>query len=202
MDILKKTIDALGINATNEQLAVLYEYCSEIVSWNHRVNLTGAQTIEDFIKGPLFDALTLLPVLHPKGRLVDVGSGGGLPGVPVAILVPDLEVTLAEPRSRRINFLNHVNTSFRLNLKILQTQDRELESGLWDGAVAQAVFPPQKWLKKGKRLVHTQGYVYALSSTKTERSQLPSKTILDLQHHVQRPLDGADRYAVRIKREI
>lgn len=85
-------------------VAPLASYLDLLAAWSLRVNLTGARTAEERVALLVEDVLPAAPFLEP-GRLVDVGSGNGSPGLVLACLRPDLPVTLLEPRSRRWAFL-------------------------------------------------------------------------------------------------
>ena len=91
----------LEIEIDGKTIEKLKLYSKEIIRFGKRINLTGSPDIEVFIKGPLFDALTLMKALTREESMVDVGSGGGLPGIPTAILAPNIRMTLVEPRGRR-----------------------------------------------------------------------------------------------------
>jgi len=93
---------ALGIEG--EPLGALTRYLALLAAWAPRVNLTGARTAAERV------AVLVAPVLPAaslpaRGRLLDIGSGNGSPGLVLALLRPDLEVTLLEPRQRRWAFL-------------------------------------------------------------------------------------------------
>jgi 16S rRNA G527 N7-methylase RsmG len=107
-DLVGGVLEKLCLSADAPTVERLCDFGSELLSWSRRVDLCGARTAEDFASGPLFDALTLVPVLEKSGSLLDVGSGGGLPGLPALILRPALQLTLLEPRTRRAAFLRHI----------------------------------------------------------------------------------------------
>lgn len=189
----------LDISYTPEVLDKLTLYVNDIIHWNKRINLTGASDHLAFVRGPLFDALSLIPVLKRTGTLVDIGSGGGLPGIPAAIIAPELEVTLVEPRGRRATFLRHAIWHLGLGTKTLNLRDDEVESGIWQAAVAQAVWPPREWLERALRLLVPEGYVYLLSSQKIDDTDLREGLILEQIYQTTRPLDNAPRYSARIR---
>lgn len=200
--ILKEILDSLHISYSPTQLNSLATYCSLISKWNHQTNLTGAKSIEQFVQEPLHDGLTLLSVLTPSGTLVDIGSGGGLPGIPAAILCPNLAVTLVEPRGKRVTFLQHVNTTLKLEMNVIQTQDREMKQPQFDAAVAQAVFPPEKWMKRGIHLVKPGGAIYVLSSKDIDEGNIPARLSLEKRVQADRPKDTAPRYAFRLRLQM
>lgn len=97
----------LGLELGPEQQARLLHYRDELARWGRVHNLTSVLEPERMVPVHLLDSLALLPLLRGE-RVADVGSGGGLPGVPLAIARPELRVTLIEPRTKRAVFLSHV----------------------------------------------------------------------------------------------
>lgn len=189
-------LDAIEIDATESQRRAVLRYCELVLAWNGRVNITGAKNVSQFISGPLFDALTLFSVLGDHHRLVDIGSGGGLPAVPLAILRPSIYITMVEPRLKRVDFLKMLLDEFQLNAEVLHTQDRELKAVPFDGATAQAVFPPKKWIARAKQLLLPGGKVYTLTSEAVTDAMLPNNIELQTQHLFER--DGRQRFAARL----
>jgi 16S rRNA (guanine527-N7)-methyltransferase len=89
------------------ELVALSRYLGELEAWRSRINLTGDLAPEELARHALESAAgaSLVP---RDASLLDIGSGGGFPGVPVAIVRPDVSVTLLEPRHKRASFLRHV----------------------------------------------------------------------------------------------
>lgn len=198
--LIEQSLSALEIEAGTEALEKMTIYANEIVRFGKRINLTGSPTAEDFVRGPLFDALTLLKVLEPRGTLVDIGSGGGLPGIPTAILAPQTVVTMAEPRSRRVAFLNHIVHLLAIDAEIMECRDEEIGERLWDGAVAQAVWPPEEWLARAGRLIAPGGAVYVLASSPIDSAGMSGELEVKSQFFTSRPWDGKKRYSAKLGR--
>ena len=173
----------------------LAAYAEEICRWNRRVNLTGAKSVSQFIEGPLFDALTVRPVMAPADTLVDVGSGGGLPGVPIALLEPGIAVTLVEPRGRRAAFLRHIAHHLDLDLEIMECRAEALPPRRWHSAVSQAVWEPGEWIGRARALVSPGGFAYVLSSR-----DISDTDIHDIQarYHCAHPSRPVSRFSFRL----
>ena len=99
---LRAPLEALGLPAP--ALGRLAAYLDTLAAWSPRVNLTGARTPEERVRLLVADVAAAAALPLP-GRLVDVGSGNGSPGLVLALLRDDLDVTLLEPRARRWAFL-------------------------------------------------------------------------------------------------
>jgi 16S rRNA (guanine527-N7)-methyltransferase len=195
-----RAISHLGLAAEDGFCRALALYAVEISRWNRRVNLTGAKSPAAFVDGPLFDALTLLEVLADDAPLVDVGSGGGLPGLPAALFRPDLRVVLVEPRAKRASFLRHAVHALGLSCEVVEARDTQLEAGAFGAAAAQAVWPAAEWLGRATRFVRPGGAIYALSSTPIGEADLEAGCAIEARFETRRPLDGAPRFAVRVRR--
>jgi 16S rRNA (guanine527-N7)-methyltransferase len=102
-------------------------YLDELWEWNQHVNITGAATREEVLMHLILDSLIPGPHLPEAGNLLDVGSGGGIPGIPLKIYRPDLTVDLLEVKSKRVSFLKHV-------IRLLQLKGIRVIRGRIDGS--------------------------------------------------------------------
>ena len=114
-----------GISLSSIQIQVLDAYLSHLVTWNERLNLTSIRDPELMVRRHLIDCISVVQFLRPTGHLMDVGSGAGLPGIPIAVLLQEKRVTLLEPRRRRANFLRHLIRM--LELKRVRVLEKRLE---------------------------------------------------------------------------
>ncbi len=197
--LIGEALGAIGISAEDDSVRRLDEYAAEIIRWGRRVNLTGAKSVAEFIRGPLFDALTVVPLLERGTTLVDIGSGGGLPGIPASILDRDARITLVEPRERRAAFLRHVVHLLGVRAEVVQSRAENLPVEPWRGAVSQAVWPPIEWLDRAVTLIERGGAVYVLAAESMEAENLSGGASIDEQRSVARPWNGVTRYAARIR---
>jgi len=122
MKVLNEGLIELQIDYTNKQLKLLNKYINEIELWNKRYGLVNA-TGETLVIKHILDSLT--GVNHIAGlsaaTLADVGSGAGLPGIPLAIMLPHLNVTLIERSGKRVRFLRNVQALLGLkNVTIIE----------------------------------------------------------------------------------
>jgi 16S rRNA (guanine527-N7)-methyltransferase len=107
-EILRRTAGGLGVELREVHLSRLMSYLDELCIWNRHMNLTGLRSRERMVVELLADSLVPAPLIPPNARLLDVGSGAGLPGVPLKIVRPDLLVELLEPSLKRYHFLRQV----------------------------------------------------------------------------------------------
>jgi 16S rRNA (guanine527-N7)-methyltransferase len=102
---LSAGLNALGLALNAEQQQKLLDYVALIVKWNKVYNLTAVREPEAMITQHLLDSLAVLPHLPGVTRLIDIGSGAGLPGIPLAIARPDWQITLLDSNHKKTTFL-------------------------------------------------------------------------------------------------
>lgn len=151
----------------------LERFVDELLRWNEKINLTAARTRDDAMQH-VEDSLAIVPFVPAEARRgIDVGSGGGLPSVIVAMLRPDLELTALEPVHKKHAFLAHCRRTFGLtNFRPLAERvEAHRESG-YDVAMSRATFALPQWLEIGARLVRPGGVVLAMEGA--EQFDLPA----------------------------
>ncbi|WP_028534609.1 16S rRNA (guanine(527)-N(7))-methyltransferase RsmG [Paludibacterium yongneupense] len=95
----------LGLDLSAAQVALLDGYLALLAKWNQTYNLTAVRDEERMVSYHLLDSLSLVPRLDGGERLLDVGSGGGMPGIPAAIARPDLQVAVLDSNHKKTTFL-------------------------------------------------------------------------------------------------
>jgi len=98
---------ALGVELNTRQIRQMLDHLDLLVHWNRRLNLTAITARPRMLVEHILDSLSVLPHLGGPGVL-DIGSGGGFPGIPLAIAGDETRLTLLDSRGRRIEFLRHV----------------------------------------------------------------------------------------------
>jgi 16S rRNA (guanine527-N7)-methyltransferase len=126
---------------------LIRRYFALLLTWNARINLTGARTVEVLEGEHLPDALAMFRLVRPGARVLDVGAGGGLPALPFAILRPDARVSLLEPRTRRVAFLRTACRDLALtNAEVIEGRlEGQARPARFDLLSSRATFPPAEW---------------------------------------------------------
>lgn len=122
--ILNREVGSIGLELSLAQLEQFQRYYDELCEWNTRVNLTSVIEWEDVQTRHYLDSLTVALVVPKKvlnsGRFVDIGSGGGFPGVPLMLAFPGMKGTLIEATGKKTEFLQRLKVSLNLEgLEIL-----------------------------------------------------------------------------------
>ncbi len=132
--------------APERDWVVLSRYLAELDRWRRTMNLTGALSTEDLTEHALESLLGESLIPHGE-RVIDIGSGAGFPGLPLAIERPDVAMTLAEPRAKRAVFLRHVVRELCLaNAEVLERRVEDVRGQTFDVATIRAVGNPGGWL--------------------------------------------------------
>ena len=138
---------AEGIDVSAEQLALLDGYRRLLWSWNERLNLTRHTTLEKFVTRDIVDSYQLSLLLGRGERVLDVGTGGGVPGVVLAILRPDLSVSLCESTQKKARAVEAIVGELGLAVPVFATRAEEvLELSTFDTLVARALASLRKVL--------------------------------------------------------
>ncbi|MDE0737192.1 MAG: 16S rRNA (guanine(527)-N(7))-methyltransferase RsmG [Pirellulaceae bacterium] len=124
------------------QVQQLVRYCELLWEWNESINLTRHTTIEKFVSRDLIDSIQLAQLIAPGEKVLDVGSGGGVPGIILAILRPDLKVSLSESVGKKARVLEDLVTQLALQIKVYPIRaEYVLNDSSFDVLVARAVGP-------------------------------------------------------------
>jgi 16S rRNA (guanine527-N7)-methyltransferase len=110
----EKSLD-YGIELTEDQLTLFQIYLDELWAWNRRMNLTGLSHRERMVFELFLDSLLPMPHLAETGRLLDVGSGAGFPGIPLKVCKPGLKAHLLEANAKKVSFLKQVIRLLKLD---------------------------------------------------------------------------------------
>lgn len=113
LEQLERECASLGIETTREQREKMDLYARLLMEWNEKINLTAIKKPEEIVTKHFVDSLALLPManLPENGRIIDVGTGAGFPGVPLKVLRPDLSLTLLDSLNKRIVFLKELSAA-------------------------------------------------------------------------------------------
>jgi 16S rRNA (guanine527-N7)-methyltransferase len=156
-----------AVPCSTAQLQRLVAFAELLVLWNRKINLTGARSGSSLVAEHYPDAFALARRLDRPARVVDVGSGGGLPALPLALLRPGLTLVLCEPIAKKASFLRTAVREFDLKERVRVEQLRAEEligrGELFDAALSRATFEPPVWLALGRRLVGAGGRIYVLT---------------------------------------
>ena len=108
MEKIKEKFKKLKLELTDQQAVQFFQYYEFLVEKNKVMNLTAIVDFDEVILKHFIDSLMIHQIVIPKGRLIDVGTGAGFPGIPLKIIYPDLDVVLLDSLNKRVRFFNEV----------------------------------------------------------------------------------------------
>lgn len=156
-DALARAAGSLGVELDAERLERFMRYAALVNRWRAIANLTTAATPERFLREHVVDCLSLVPHV-PGPRVLDVGSGAGLPGIVLAIANPALDIALLEPRAKRARFLTQARIELGLERVAVVSERVEAHSPVapYDDIVTRALGPFAGFVRATRHL-HAPG---------------------------------------------
>ena len=129
----------LGIDLSDSQHSQLLAYLALLIKWNKAYNLTAVRDPDEMVSRHLLDSLSVVPFIAGD-RWLDVGSGGGMPGIPLAILFPEMKVTVLDSNGKKTRFLTQVKLELKLdNLEVIHSRVEAFKPELpFTGIVSRA----------------------------------------------------------------
>jgi 16S rRNA (guanine527-N7)-methyltransferase len=185
--VASELMGALGSDEAHR----LEAFCRLFATWNVRINLGGARSFEELVDGHLVDAFAARALIVPGDVVVDVGSGGGLPAVPLACLCPDATFELWEPRSKRAAFLRTAVRELGIGDRVtvvgrrLEEASRGIESQgrpsrtsrPYSVAMSRATWAPPEWLARARGLAPSARVLVFTTPTGLVGLEAPAKLV-------------------------
>lgn len=199
--ILETGIRELGLSLETPQVEQLLDYLALLQQWNRAYNLTAVTDPAEMVGLHLLDSLAVLPHLS-GGAFIDVGTGAGLPGIPLAIASPDRQFTLLDSNGKRVRFLFQVRVALGLgNVTEIQSRAEEFEpERRFDGVISRAFTSLLQMVEKTRHLLAAEGKFYAMKGRYPEKElrELAKDYTVSACHHLEVPGIGGERHLVEI----
>jgi len=161
---LERGLAAMGIDLPGSAHESLVAYAALLNKWNKVYNLTAIRDASQVLTHHLLDSLVILPALAQVTHLADIGSGGGLPGIPLAISRPDLQVTSIETVNKKASFQQQAKIELKLaNFHPLCARVEDVHPArLFDGIVSRAFAELADFVRLSAHLLAPGGRFYAM----------------------------------------
>jgi 16S rRNA (guanine527-N7)-methyltransferase len=177
----------------------LLNYLLLLDKWNKTYNLTAIRDVNEMVAKHLLDSLAILPWIQGL-RIIDVGTGAGLPGIPLAIARPDIKVTLLDSNGKKTRFLQEVQRNLGLkNLEIVQFRVEDYHPSLgFDTVLSRAFSSLQQMVDKTEHLLAPSGQWLAMKGHYIEAECLALKKSFTVEQYTVQGILGA-RCCILIK---
>ena len=167
----------LDLDISPTQIKVLSAYCRLVAQWNQAYNLVGARTLPEIASRHILDSLSLSNFLPPEARRVlDLGTGAGLPGLPLAVIHPDRQFTLLDRNRKKARFVRQAKLDLDLsNIKVVTDEASHYRGGPFECIMARAVGSLAEVVRSSAHLIAAGG-IYLLPKgpdIEQESSELP-----------------------------
>lgn len=174
-DLLRKLAADCDIWLTDKTVALMGVFASELVAWNQKVNLTAITDPVEVIEKHLLDSLMPAHHLPENASVLDIGTGGGLPGIPLKIFMPSLNMTLIDGSRKKISFVSYMIRQLGLvSAQARQARAEEL-AGMTgykqasDVVICRAVTSIEKFIFLAKPFLNNDGVLIAMKGPESSQ---------------------------------
>ncbi|MBP6356355.1 MAG: 16S rRNA (guanine(527)-N(7))-methyltransferase RsmG, partial [Paludibacter sp.] len=136
-------------NLTPQQISQFTSLYDLYLDWNSKINVISRKDIENLYEHHVLHSMAIAQIINfkPGTTVLDVGTGGGFPGIPLAILFPEVKFTLIDSIGKKIKVANEVATAIGLKNIVLKHERAQEEKALFDFVVSRAVMPLEELVK-------------------------------------------------------
>ncbi|EMD98153.1 MULTISPECIES: 16S rRNA (guanine(527)-N(7))-methyltransferase RsmG [Stutzerimonas stutzeri subgroup] len=202
---LVRGAQALGVELSEGQQQQLLAYLALLIKWNKAYNLTAVRDPDEMVSRHLLDSLSVVPFVAGAGRTwLDVGSGGGMPGVPLAIMFPDRGFTLLDSNGKKTRFLTQVKLELKLaNLEVVHSRVEQFQPAeAFEGITSRAFSSLEDFANWTRHLGNTETRWLAMKGVQPddELQRLPADFRLDACHVLKVPGCQGQRHLLILRR--
>ena len=195
---LEKGMQILGFENIPQIISKLLIYKKLLIKWNNSFNLTSVKNTE-IVTHHFLDCLAVIPFIK-SSRLLDVGTGAGLPGIVIAIVNPDIKVSLIDKVGKKITFIKRIIAE--LEIKNIETYHERVElltsEEKYDGIISRAFSNMEVFIKSTKHLIKSQGVWYGMKSKKILDDEMININDPWVLEKLDIPFLQAERYLVKV----
>ena len=195
---LEKGMQILGFENIPQIVSKLLIYKELLIKWNNSFNLTSVKNTE-IVTHHFLDCLAVIPFIK-SSTLLDVGTGAGLPGIVIAIVNPDIKVSLIDKVGKKITFIKRIIAE--LEIKNIETYHDRVElltsEEKYDGIISRAFSNMEVFIKSTKHLIKSQGVWYGMKSKKFLDDEMININDPWTLEKLDVPFLQAERYLVKV----
>lgn len=197
----------LGVELSEQQHELLLAYLALLIKWNKAYNLTAVRDPDEMVSRHLLDSLSVVPFVAAAGdNWLDVGSGGGMPGIPLAILFPERQFTLLDSNGKKTRFLTQVKLELKLaNLQVIHSRVEEFQPEVPFAGICSRAFSSLEDFSNWTRHLgaeHTQWLAMKGVHPDDELQALPADFRLSATHVLKVPGCQGQRHLLILRRSV
>lgn len=185
-NIFKEECNKNNISIREEKIKLFYDYMKYLLEWNEKINLTAIKDEKEFVVKHFVDSLTISEIVGDNKRIIDVGTGGGFPGIPLKLSKENLDVTLIDSVNKKVMVLNDIINKMNLsNIEAIHTRAEDLAQNKeyredFDIAVSRAVSNMNTLVEYLIPFVKVGGYVICMKGPGYEEELEASKNAINI----------------------
>ncbi len=203
---LKYGANDLGITVSDLQMELMILHAKELSVWNKKINLTAIKDPLKVAEKHFIDSIAPISFFKNEKYLMDIGSGGGFPGIPIKIMNSSLNVILIDSSRKKVNFLKHVIRTLQLkNIDAIHSRVQDLHGdeaykNKFDAVISRAFTDLSGFVELAAPFLNNKGTIYAMKGKNAEKeitSTISKKFNFQIDHYLL-PFEKSDRYVIKL----
>ena len=207
---LKNGSNDLGIKVFEHQAKAMVIHAKELMLWNKKINLTAIKEPLQIAEKHFIDSIIAGSLLENEKCLIDMGSGGGFPGIPIKIMKPSLKVVLIDSSRKKVNFLKHVIRMLHLenidaiHSRVEDLHENELYKNKFDAVISRAFTKLSGFVELASPFLNDKGSIYAMKGKHAVQEITPGilKTFDLKTDHYQLPFEKSHRFMIKLSGKL
>ena len=206
---LQNGLKALKIKFSDDQVQLLTIHAKELMIWNKKINLTAIKQPLKIAEKHFIDSLAAASFVKNKNSIIDLGSGGGFPGIPLKIMNPLLNVVLIDSSRKKINFLKHVIRLLGLkgidaiHSRAQDLHDKDLYKAGFDAVISRAFTELSNFVELASPFLNKEGSIYAMKGKQAKKEITPEllENFNVTTDYYMLPFEKSDRYIITLSQQ-
>ena len=194
---IQQGLDELPFPVSSDLSDALEDYLRLLERWNKTYNLTGIRSVERMVTHHLMDSLSIVPLIDGT-HIADVGTGAGLPGIPLALHFPEKQFSLIDSNGKKVRFLTQAKIALGLDNVTIVQERMELVREQFDQVVCRALAPLDELAKSCAHLMASNGTLLAMKSGDHEALSVTAPLETKSQTQLYVPMLNEDRVVVTL----
>ena len=201
---LTEGVAQLGLTSDDIKIDLLLIYLNALIKWNKTYNLTAITDPAQMVVDHLLDALSVVTHLPASGRLIDIGTGGGVPGIILAVFLPDLSVTLLDSNSKKTAFLRQAVIELGLtNVEVVNCRVEAFQASGFDIIISRAFSSLISFVTLSAALISDTGRWFAMKGKllggEIDDFEAKGRYLIERKIALEVPGSQAERHLIIIK---